>query len=189
MNNETTQLTDVCTATVGRNAGIKERSSLQGHYRVVCRNAAGELLWEDVIDNLVTTLGKNLALNVTLGVSATTGAIVMGLKGTGTAVVADTQVSHAGWLEVGLANAPTYTAPRKTPAFNAAAAAVKTTTAAVVFTFTGSGTIAGCFLNMGGSATIDDTTGTLFSAGDFTAGSKIVTAGDTLSVVYSLTAS
>jgi hypothetical protein len=53
---------------------------------------------------------------------------------------------------------------------------------------TGSGTIAGCFINIGGSATKDDTTGTLFSAGDFTAGSKTVTSGDTLSVTYTATA-
>jgi hypothetical protein len=53
---------------------------------------------------------------------------------------------------------------------------------------TGSGTVAGCFINVGGSATKDDTTGTLFSAGDFTAGDKIVTSGDTLSVTYSATA-
>jgi hypothetical protein len=52
----------------------------------------------------------------------------------------------------------------------------------------GSGTVAGCFINVGGSATKDNTTGTLFSAGDFTAGSKTVTSGDTLSVTYSATA-
>lgn len=40
----------------------------------------------------------------------------------------------------------------------------------------------------GGSATQDNTTGILFSAGDFTAGSKTVTSGDTLSVSYTATA-
>jgi hypothetical protein len=115
------------------------------------------------------------------------GAVVMGLKGTGTALVTDTQASHT-WLEVGLANAPTYSGTRKTPVFGAAAAGVKSTSSVVVFTMTGSGTVAGCFINLGGSATIDNTTGTLFSAGDFTAGSKTVTSGDTLSVSYSATA-
>jgi hypothetical protein len=116
------------------------------------------------------------------------GAVVMGLKGTGTALVTDTQASHT-WLEVGLANAPTYSGTRKTPVFSAAVAGAKTTSAAVVFTMTGSGTVAGCFINLGGSATIDNTTGVLFSAGDFTAGSKTVTSGDTLSVSYTATAS
>ena len=112
----------------------------------------------------------------------------MGLKGTGVAVAADTQASHASWLEVGGSNAPTYSGPRQTPSFSAAAAGVKSTSAALTFAMTGSGTVAGCFINVGGSVTKDDTTGTLFSAGDFTAGSKIVTSGDTLSVTYSATA-
>jgi hypothetical protein len=119
------------------------------------------------------------------------GAIVMGLKGAGTAVVADTQASHGSWLEVGLANAPTYTGSRPTPAFSASTTAnpsVKSTSAAVVFAMTGSGTVAGAFINVAGSATVDNTTGILFSAGDFTAGSKTVTSGDTINVTYTLSA-
>jgi hypothetical protein len=116
------------------------------------------------------------------------GAVVMGLKGTGTPVLADTQASHATWDEVGGTNAPTYTGNRQTPTFSAAAAGAKATSTPLVFSMTGSGTVAGCFINIGGSATKDDTTGTLFSAGDFTAGSKTVTSGDTLSVSYTATA-
>jgi hypothetical protein len=91
-------------------------------------------------------------------------------------------------LEVGGANAPTYSGTRKTPAFGTASGGTITTSSAVVFSITSSGTVAGCFINVGGAATIDSTTGTLFSAGDFTAGSKTVSNGDTLSVTYSLTA-
>jgi len=43
-------------------------------------------------------------------------------RGAGSAAVGDTQASHAGWLEVGLANAPTYTGNRQAPTFSAAAA-------------------------------------------------------------------
>jgi hypothetical protein len=116
----------------------------------------------------------------------------MGLKGTGTAAYADTQASHATWLEVGNTNAPTYSGTRKTPVFATATNAnpsVLATSAAVVFSMTGSGTVAGAFINIGGSSTIDSTTGVLFSAGDFTAGSKTVTSGDTINVSYSLSAS
>ena len=112
----------------------------------------------------------------------------MGLKGTGTAAVGDTQISHAGWLEVGTINAPTYTSPRKTPTWGTASAGAISPTVAQVFAMTGSGTVAGCFVNVGGASTIDSTAGTLFSAGDFTGGSKTVTSGDTISVTYTATA-
>jgi hypothetical protein len=180
------QMADVCEASVTRGASHKEATSISGYYTVECFNN-GQLKWKDDIHNLVTTVGKNFTMDTTLGNTAG-GAVVMGLKGTGTAVVADTQASHASWLEVGLANAPTYTGNRPTPTFSAAAAGAKTTSSAVTFAITSSGTVAGCFINIGGSATKDSTTGTLFSAGDFTAGSKTVTSGDTLSVTYTATA-
>ena len=187
MHNEIIQSADVCSATVDRGASYSESMSLHGTYEVVCHDRFGVLKWDAVIDNLVTTVGKNSTMDTILG-NVAVGAVVMGLKGTGTAVVGDTQATHASWLEVGLANLPTYSGSRKTPTFSAAAAGVKSTSSAFVFTMTGSGTVAGCFINLGGSATIDDTTGVLFSAGDFTAGSKTVTSGDTLSVSYSATA-
>jgi hypothetical protein len=180
------QIADVCEASVTRGASHKEATSISGYYTVECFNN-GALKWKDDIHNLVTTVGKNFTMDTTLGNTAG-GAVVMGLKGTGTAVVADTQASHASWLEVGLANAPTYTGNRPTPTFSAASAGAKTTSSAVTFAITSSGTVAGCFINIGGSSTKDNTTGTLFSAGDFTAGSKTVTSGDTLSVTYTATA-
>jgi len=112
----------------------------------------------------------------------------MGLKGTGTAVVGDTQASHAGWLEQGGTNQPVYTGNRKTVTMGSASAQVSTSPTQA-FAITGTSTaVFGCFINNGGSATKDDTTGVLFSAGDFTGGSKTVTSGDTLNVVYTLTA-
>ena len=187
MHIEKTNVGDICSATVGRGASHEEAMSLEGSYHIDCHDVSGLLKWSADIENLVTTVGKNSTMDTMLG-NVAVGAVVMGLKGTGTAVVGDTQASHT-WLEVGLANAPTYSGTRKTPTFGAAAAGVKSTSSAVVFTMTGSGTVAGCFINLGGSATIDNTSGVLFSAGDFTAGSKTVTSGDTLSCSYSATAS
>lgn len=186
MHIENTNIGDICSASVDRGASYDEAMSLHGTYQIVCHDKFGDIKWVDVIDNLVTTVGKNFTMDTILG-NVAGGAVVMGLKGTGTAAVTDTQASHT-WLEVGLANAPTYSGTRKTPTFSAATAGAKSTSTAVIFTMTGSGTIAGCFINIGGSATIDNTSGTLFSAGDFTAGSKTVTSGDTLSVSYTATA-
>jgi len=184
---EKVQMADKCDATVGRSAVIKEDQSISGYYVVECRGSNGELKWTEDIHNLVTTVGLNLTMDTILGNSAA-GAIVMGLKGAGTPAAGDTQASHVTWDEVGGTNAPTYSGTRPTPTFDAAVAGAKATSTPVVFTMTGSGTVAGCFINIGGSATKDNTTGTLFSAGDFTAGSKTVTSGDTLSVSYTATA-
>ena len=181
---------DSVDATVTRGAGQTEFVGLEGVYNVECRDAQGNLKWTDVIENLTTNVGRKSLLDSYFA-NTGGGAVVMGLKGTGTAAYTDTQSSHSGWLEVGATNAPTYSGTRKTPAFSAATSAnpsVLTTSAAVVFTMTGSGTVAGAFINIGGTSAIDNTTGTLFSAGDFTGGSKTVSSGDTINVTYTLSA-
>lgn len=191
MSDEIAKLGDAVDATVTRNAGSVELLGLQGVYTADCYDAQGNLKWSDSIKNLTTNVGRKSLLDSYFA-NTGGGAVVMGLKGTGTAAYADTQASHATWLEVGATNAPTYSGTRKTPAFSAATSAnpsVLSTSAAVVFSMTGSGTVAGAFINVGGSSTIDNTTGILFSAGDFTAGSKTVTSGDTINVTYTLSAS
>jgi hypothetical protein len=182
---------DVVDATVSRSAGQADRVGLEGTYVAECYDAQGNLKWSDKIENLTTNVGRQNLLNSYFA-NTGGGAIVMGLKGTGSAAYTDTQASHAGWLEVGAINAPAYSGGRKTPTFSTATSAnpsVLLTASAVVFSMTSSGTVAGAFINVGGSATVDSTTGILFSAGDFTAGSKTVTAGDTINVTYELSAS
>jgi hypothetical protein len=177
--------TDKVEAVTKYNTMPEDTMSIQGFYTATCYGADGQIKWEDDIKNLVTTVGKNFTLDTTLGNTAG-GAVVMGLKGTGTAVVADTQASHASWNEVGGTNAPAYTGNRPTPSFSSASAGSKTTSSAVSFSMTSTGTVAGCFINIGGSSTKDSTTGTLFSAGDFSS-SKSVVNGDTIAVTYSAT--
>ena len=182
------QAAESVSASVTRGGGYAESFPLEGRYFVECYDKDGALKWADHIDNLVTTVGKNLLLDTILTGSAFTATSRMGLAGAGTKAAADTQASHAGWSEVGLANAPTYSGSRPTPSFSAASAGSKATSSAQSFSITSSGTVAGCFININGSATIDNTTGTLFSAGDFSGGSKTVANGDTLSVTYTLSA-
>lgn len=108
--------------------------------------------------------------------------IYMGLKGSGTALAADTQPSHT-WFEVGLAHPPTYSGNRPAITMNAPSAG-SISSPVTSFAMTGAGTVAGVFMNFDGLATKDDTTGTLYSAGDFSGGSKTVAASDTLNVTY-----
>jgi hypothetical protein len=107
-----------------------------------------------------------------------------------TAVLAgDTMASHAGWLEAGGTNAPTYTGNRKTAVWSAATAGGKALSAAASYAITSPSTVnvKGAFLvfGTGAVATKDDTNGVLWSAGTFSTGDKAVVNGDTLNVNYS----
>lgn len=186
---------DIVDATITRNAGQTDYLGLEGVYVAECFDAQGNLKWSEQFDNLTTNVGRKSLLDSYFA-NTGGGAIYMGLAGpvsgpTFTPAYTDTQASHGGWNEIGGANAPTYSGNRQTPSFSAATSAnpsVLTTSAVVTFTMTGSGTVSGAFINVGGSSSIDNTTGTLFSIGAFTAGDKIVTSGDTINVTYTLSA-
>lgn len=178
-------------ASIIRSSMLTEKAKAHGKYYVECIGADGKLKWADTIENVVTTVGKNLALDTYLAGSAytVTGPFLGLISSTSYSAVdaADTMSSHAGWLEAGNANAPTYTSPRKTAAWSAASAGSKALSAALSFTMTGAGTVKGCFLTFGTGAvsTIDNTSGTLYSAGLFTGGDKVVISTDVLNVSFS----
>src|SRR5215471_5956930 len=178
-------------ASVIRGSGLGEQADAHGRYEIECIDADGILKWREIIDNVVQTVGKNLALDTFLAGSAytVTGPYLGLISSTSyTAVAAgDTMASHAGWLEAGGANAPTYSGNRKTAAWAAASAGSKALSAALSFAITSSGTVKGAFLTYGSgaSATKDNTGGILWSAGTFSTGDKAVNNGDTLNVNYS----
>ena len=171
---------DAVGATVIRGGGLGELLNPKGRFEVVCIGPDGREKWRDVINNLVTTVGKNDLLDKYLKGSSYTQTIRMGLKGSGSANAADTQSSHAGWSEL-----TDYTGNRKDVTMGSASSG-SSVSPAQSFAITGTMTVAGCFINNGGSATKADTTGVLFSAGDFSGGNKSVGSGDTLNVTYTL---
>lgn len=181
-----------CDATLIRGAGTHESAPIRGRYTVECFDKDGNLKWTDFIENVVATVGKNLALDTFLAGSAyTVTGPYMGLISSASysAVAAgDTMASHAGWLEAGGSNAPTYTGNRKTCAWSSAASGSKALSAALAFAITGTGTVKGAFIVYGTGAvnTKDDTNGTLLSAGLFSGGDRAVLSGDTLNVSYTL---
>jgi hypothetical protein len=155
---------------------MSETVGVEGHYHVVCRDKDGNLKWEEEFPNLVVAVGKQLMLDTLLsGSSYTTVGPFLGLisGASPTFAAADTMSSHSGWTEF-----TNYTvggsAVRGTASFTSA---------------TSSGTVGGCFLVTGSGAvnTQSSTAGTLYSAGAFST-AKVTTAGDTVSVTYSTTA-
>lgn len=199
MQKELSNFGDHAVATLQANAAGNETVGMEGVYHVVCRDKDGNVKWEEQIPNLVNAVGKQLMLDTLLkGSSYTVVGPFLGLIGgaSPTFLAADTMSSHAGWTE--FAN---YTvggsAVRGTAVFASATSsglspANVTTSAAsaITYTITGAGgTVSGCFLvtGSGASSTINNTSGTLYSAGAFTT-AKVTTAGDTVSVTYSTTA-
>lgn len=139
--------------------------------------------WKRTDANVVTNVGRNDIIDKYWRGSSYTQTVVMGLAGTGTKAAADTQSSHAGWSEVGGANAPTYTGNRKAVTMGAASSQ-SSVSPQQTFAITSTGTVAGLFMNNGGSATKDDTTGVLVNVVNFTGGDEAVNNGDSLLVTY-----
>ena len=188
-------------ASIQLNAGAvtNETFGVEGHYTVTCRDKDGNLKWEEQFPNQVVQIGKQLMLDTLLrGSSYTVVGPFLGLVSgsSNTFSPTDTMTSHAGWTEF-----TNYTvggsAVRGTAAFAAATSTGTTpsnvtssTATAITYTITGAGgTVYGCFLVTGTGAvsTQSSTAGTLYSEGNFST-AKVTTAGDTVSVTYSTTA-
>jgi hypothetical protein len=200
MQKELSNFGDHAEVTMQSNLVGDETVGIAGTYLVECRDAEGNIKWADQFPNLVNAIGKQLMLDTLLKGSAYTVVgpflgLVSGASptfGTGT----DTMTSHAGWTEF-----TNYTvggsAVRGTAVFASATSSGSTpsnvttsTASAITYTITGAGgTVGGCFLCTGTGAvsTQSNTAGTLYSAGAFST-AKVVTAGDTVSVTYSSTA-
>jgi len=199
MQKEITGFGDQAVATLQANAVGNETVGIEGVYHVECRDADGNIKWTETVPNLVNAVGKQLMLNTLLaGSSYSVTGPFLGLIATTspTFLAADTMASHAGWTEF-----VNYTvggsAVRGTAVFGSASSSglspANVTTAAataITYTITGAGgNVTGCFLvtGAGASSTLNNTSGTLYSAGAFGT-PKATTAGDTVSVTYSTTA-
>lgn len=187
---DTISSNDQLTAAMAAAASGGDTVRATGRFSAVCRSADGTLLWQQEFPNLLTTLGKNLLLDQGLAGSSYTATEYMGLISStsySTTAATDTMASHAGWLEAGTTNAPTYSA-RIVAAWSAASAGVKALSAALTFTFTGSGTVQGAFLvgGSGASSTNLNTSGTLYAAGALGTPQPVVST-NTLAISYSST--
>jgi len=197
MHKELSNFGDHAVATLQANVVGDETMGISGYYHVECRDKSGNLKWEEAFPNLVVAVGKQLMLDTLLRGSAYTvvGPFLGLISNTFTAAAADTMLSHT-WTEF-----TNYTvggsAVRGTAVFGASSSTgttpsnITTSTAtAVTYTITGAGgTVYGCFLVTGTGAvnTQSSTAGVLYSEGLFST-AKTTTAGDTVTVTYSTTA-
>jgi hypothetical protein len=197
MQKELSNFGDHAEITMQTNAAIPEGMGVDGYYHVECRDAQGNLKWNEEFPNLVVAVGKQLMLDTLLRTSGTYTTVgpFLGLINNSTSFAAADTMTSKTWTEL-----TTYTvggsAVRGTAVFSASSSAGTTPSnittsaaAAITYTMTGSATVYGCFLVTGSGAvsTLSSTAGTLYSEGNFST-SKSVTSGDTVSVTYSTTA-
>jgi hypothetical protein len=202
MSFEKSNFGDAASASVTRGAQHNETLGIEGIYHVVCRDSAGNIKWEEDAPNLVTAVGKQALMDFYFGATGTAGGTASGANylglcgGTATYAVTDTMAAHT-WTEVGGTTAPAYTGNRQSVSWTAASSSGSSPTnitsktgSALTFAMTSSGTVNGCFIVSGAGAlsTKDNTAGVLYSAGNFTGGSKTVANGDSLAVTYTTTA-
>jgi len=199
MTNELSSFGDHAVATLQANANIPEGMGIEGWYHVVCRDKDGNVKWEEEFPNLVVAVGKQLMLDTLLrtsGTYTTVGPFLGLLNASITPAATDTMSTIVPSKEF-IAYTVSGSAVRGTAVFAASSSTGATpsnvtssTATAVTYTITGSGgTVYGCFLVTGTGAvnTQSNASGTLYSEGNFST-AKTTTAGDTVSVTYSTTA-
>jgi hypothetical protein len=158
-----------------------------GVYTIQCFDPNGVLKWEDSSHNLVVNVGLQDMLNKYFLGSAYTATWYLGLYGAAASnnpAASDTASSHAGWTEITGYSQTTRPASSLATPTTANPAVITNSSSPAIFTINAGATIGGAFLIS--NNTKGGTTGTLFSAADFSGGDKPVLAGDTLNVTYTL---
>lgn len=185
-------LKEIAHALITRYRQSPDGLRLKGVYHAQIVDRDGNVKFEGKAENTVVTVGRNILLNTLFAGSSysVTGPYMGLISSVSWSAIAssDTMASHSGWLEAGSTNAPTYSGSRGTVSWASASGGDISTSAAVSFAITGSGTVEGFFIVLGSGAvnTVMNTAGTLFSAAQFSSGAATVANGDTLNVTYTL---
>lgn len=188
MQNEEVKMSDATAALVQQNGGLVDSAKATGVYKIQCHDKDGNLKWEAESKNLVVNGGlQDMNAKYFTG-STYTAAWYLGLYGAAASnnpAAGDTMSSHAGWTEnttYSNANRPTCTFGTPTTANPSVAT---NSASPATFNINGTTTVGGAFLTS--NNTKGGTTGTLYSAADFSSpGDRSVVNGDTLTVTYTL---
>lgn len=179
--------TDVVSSTLNRMTGVGGVAKAGGVFTVECRDADGNLKWEERLPNLVVNAGlQDMNAKYFTG-SSYTATWYIGLYGAAASnnpAAGDTAAAHPGWTEI----VPYSNAVRPQCVFGTPTTAdpsvINNSASPAAFSINATATVGGAFLIS--NNTKSGTTGTLFSASDFAApGDRTVANGDTLNVTYS----
>ena len=188
MFNDKVKSKDVVSSSLVAGGFAADSASAKGVYKIQCHDAQGNLKWEDEAPNLVVNVGlQDMNAKYFTG-SAYTAAWYIGLYGSGATnspAAGDTMSSHAGWTEVVAYSQATRPACTFGTPTTANPSVATNSASPATFSINATTTVGGAFLTS--NNTVGGTTGTLYSAADFSApGDRAVTNGDTLSVTYTL---
>jgi hypothetical protein len=178
------------TVTSGLVAGTRsgDNALALGRFKMACYDKDGALKWEAEEDNLVVNVGLQYMCGTALTSVTQVTSWFIGLYGSGATnspAAGDTMSSHAGWTEVTDYSQATRVACTFATATTANPSVATNSASVAAFTINATTTVGGAFLVS--NSTKGGTTGTLFSAADFSApGDRAVTSGDTLNVTYTL---
>jgi len=167
-----------CGTALEAQAGIALNLKVKHHFKVECvRN--GKIVWTEEFDNMVVTAGAAKYLDATLKTGLAAPLWYVGLKDTGTPLIANTMAAHVAWATITpYSNA---TDPAFTPGSITGTSTVSVDNSAskAVFTINATDDVYGAFLK--DDNTKGGTTGTLLGVGDFSALRGVIS-GDTLNV-------
>ena len=169
-------------------AGTKsgEEAKATGVYHVECHDKDGNLKWSADTKNLVVNAGLAYMAGTALTSVTQITTWYIGLYGAGasnTPAAGDTMSSHAGWTEVVPYSNATRVAATFVTATTANPSVVTNAASPATFNINATSTVGGAFLTSGSAKS--GTTGTLFSAADFSSpGDRSVVSGDIISVTY-----
>lgn len=186
MFNDKSKATDIVSAGVSAGGSMGGKARAGGVFHVQCFDKDGNLKWEASEHNLVVNAGlqdMNTKYFTGSGYTATWYLGLYGAAASNDPAAGDTMSSHAGWTEETGYSQSTRPACSFGTASTADPSVISNSGSPATYSINATSTIGGAFLTS--SNTKGGTTGTLFSAADFSSpGDRSVVSGDTLTVTY-----
>lgn len=181
------KISDTTESGLMMNSQSHEGLKATGKFLIECYDKDGKLKWTDESKNLVVNVGLQYMAGTSLdGSTARITSWYLGLYGAASSnnpAAGDTMSSHAGWTEVTDYTEATRPAATFVAATTANPSVVTNSASKAQFTMNATVTVGGAFLTS--NNTKGGTSGTLFSAKDFSSpGDRNVVSGDVVLVTY-----